>query len=119
MALGEAHSVLIPHQFAVIVPGYRQAQGSIQQNLAGGGFQQVGAADDFSDLHGGIIDYYGQLIGGDIIFSPDDEVAEIFAGHQLLRTQVQINERNFFSIGDAKTPVHSGGGASLRFGSTA
>ena len=96
-----------------------KSQGSIQQNLAGGGFQQICAANDFGNLHGGIVNYYRQLVRGNIIFSPDDEIAEIFAGHHSLRTQMQIGKRNFFAIGDAKTPIHSCRGASLRFGSTA
>jgi hypothetical protein len=43
-------------------------------------FQQVGAADHFRDLHGGVIDDYGELIGGDVVAAPDDEVSEIAAG---------------------------------------
>jgi hypothetical protein len=31
-------------------------------------------------LHGGVIDGYGELIGGDVVAAPDDEVSEIAAG---------------------------------------
>lgn len=119
MALGQAYSLLIPHQFAVVVAGDGEAQRAIQQNLASGGFQQVGPADDFAYLHRGIIDYYRQLIRRNIIFSPDDEIAEIYTGHHSLWAQMQIGETDSFAIRDAKTPIHSRWAASLRFGSTA
>lgn len=119
MALGQTHSLPIAYQFAVIIPWDRQAQRSIQQNLASSGFQQIGATNDFGNLHRGIVNYDRQLVRRDIIFSPDDEVAEIFAGHHSLRAQMQIFKIDFFAIGYAKTPVHSCRAASLRFGSTA
>jgi hypothetical protein len=59
------------------------------------------------------------MIRGNVIFSPDDEVTEIFAGHHSLRAQMQIFKIDFFAIGHAKTPVYSCRAASLRFGSTA
>jgi hypothetical protein len=46
------------------------SQRADQQQLPCCAFEQVCAADDFSDLHRGIVDNYGQLIRGDIIATP-------------------------------------------------
>ena len=85
--------------------GWRPTERLIKQQLAGGGFQEVLAAHDFGDAHLGVIDHHSELIRGDIIMTPNYEVAEVFTRQEVLRTAVAINERNAFTVGDAEAPV--------------
>jgi len=83
----------------------RQIQSAVEQELAGGGFEQVFAADDFGDAHGGVIHDDGELIRGDVVVPPDDEVAEVLPGNQLLGAVTTVCERNDLPIRHLKPPV--------------
>ena len=85
----------------------RKAEGADEEQLARGGLEQVGSANDFGDLHGGIIDDHGKLIGGDIVATPDDEVAEVLSHNVGLRPKVLIVEANGLAVGHTETPVHA------------
>ena len=64
VALGEADALLIAEERGVEVVDRGEAEGALKEELAGGGFEQVGAADDFGDAHGGVVDYAGELVAG-------------------------------------------------------
>ena len=55
MALGKASSCIVAHEIAVIIVGRNQAQGAEKKSPCGRS-QQIGSADDFCNLHRGIVD---------------------------------------------------------------
>jgi hypothetical protein len=85
VAFGEAGAGGVFDQRAVTELRSGQAEGAIQQQLARGGAQQVFAANHFRDAHGGVIHHDGQLVRGRIVETPDNEVAKVLAGDELLR----------------------------------
>lgn len=109
MTFGEAYAVLVAQQFAVVVGRCGDVECALKQNLARGGFEKIGPADDLGNLHVGIIDDDGELVRGDIIATPDDEVAEVAAGNVFLRALPQIGEAHRVAVGHTETPVHAGG----------
>ncbi len=108
VAFGEADAGVVEHQRAMIERGQREAEGAIEKKLPGGREQEVSAANDFGDLHGGIVCNHGELIGGNIVRPPDNEIAKVFAGGELLRTKMAVGERNDFTIGHAEPPTELG-----------
>jgi hypothetical protein len=65
MTFGEADTVLVGEELGVEVVGSGDVKGVLQEDLAGGGFEEVAAADYFGDLHGFVVDYAGELIAGE------------------------------------------------------
>jgi hypothetical protein len=59
VAFGEPDAVPVGEKAGVEVGGRGEAQGSLQEDLAGGGFEEVAAADYFGDAHGRVVDYAG------------------------------------------------------------
>ena len=81
---GQADAGMVGNQGAMIELRGKQPQGSIEKDLASSGLEQVFATDDFRDGHGGIIHDDSELIGGQIIVTPNDEISEIASGDELL-----------------------------------
>ena len=92
MTLGETNAGCVCDQRAMIESRWNQAKSSIQKNLSGGGFEEILAANDFGNLHCGIVNHDGELIRRDLIVSPDDKIAEVFAGDELLWTKIGVRE---------------------------
>jgi len=80
VAFGEADSGWVADEFAMKIVWRRVGEGANQQELAGGGFEEVGAADYFGDVHGLVVDHDCELVGGDVVAAPDEEVSEVVAG---------------------------------------
>ena len=59
VALGEADAVLVGEELGVEVGGRGEVEGALEEDLAGGGFEEVAAADYFGDLHVCVVDYAG------------------------------------------------------------
>ena len=129
MAFGEADAVGVAEQRGVEVGDGGQVERALEQDLAGGGFEQVGAADDFGDALVGVVDDAGELVAGQADVggvageraTPDEEVAEgIFgcgggvSGGEGLGAEVAVGEAYGFAVGDAQAVV--GGGEELRRG---
>ena len=55
MALGQAEAVGVAHEVGVEVGGCGVVEGSLQEDLAGRGFEEVAASDDFGDLGEGVV----------------------------------------------------------------
>lgn len=83
--------------------GRCEAERPVEQNLPRGGEEQIRAAHDFADLHRGIVHDDGELIGGNPIVPPHDEIAEIFSRYKLLWAEMAVNEGDGFAVGNAKT----------------
>ena len=105
MPLGQAYPVFIAHQIAVIKLRWPQAEGTIQKYLPCRRLQEIGAADNFRDPHLGIVDHDSELICGNIIATPDDEVAEVAPRNETLWTQMRVGKADFFAVGHAESPV--------------
>ena len=92
MAFGKAGAGFISHEGTMVEGGRGQGKRTEEQELAGGGEQEVRAANDFGDLHGGIVHDDGELIRGNVVMTPDDEIAEVFAGDELLGAEISVGE---------------------------
>src|SRR3984885_6261271 len=110
MPLGEALALRVFHQGAVIPERRLEAQRLVEKHLAGGGPEEISAADDLRDAHGGIVDYAGELIGRYAVAPPDQEVSEVVAGDEALGSEVLVMKFDGASIGYSEAPVDAGGG---------
>jgi len=113
VSLGQPVALIVGEERAVEESGWRPIEGAIEQELAGGGNEEISAADDFGDAHGVVIHGNGKLIGGEVIVAPDHEVTEIDSGGELPRSEVPVDECDRFAIGDAKAPIQGRFGVGL------
>ena len=109
MSLGQANVVLVKEKRAVEVSRRRQSQGAEEKKLPGGALEKIGAADHFRDLHGRIIRHHRQLIGGNVIAAPDQEIREILARGEALLSATLIFKSDGFSVRNAKPPADASG----------
>ena len=107
MALGQTNVSVVAQQGAMEILGRRGAQGVEEQKLTRCALQQVGAAYDFGNFHGSIVNRNRELIRGYIVTPPNNEVAEILAGDETLWALPEIVELEQFVIGHLKSPIHS------------
>ena len=105
MAFGEADAVFICHQGAVVEGWGRELEGFIKKELARGGEKEIRAANHFGDLHGGIVESAGELVGGEIIMTPDEEITEVVSRDAFLGAEMAIVEFDGFSLGHAEAPT--------------
>ncbi len=77
-----------------------------EQDLAERALDQVGPAHHLRDVHRNVVRGAGELIARYIIFSPDQEIAEVASRDRLLRPSMAVVEANSFPVGDAEAPVH-------------
>jgi hypothetical protein len=82
-----------------------EAKRAVEQNLAGGGFEQVGPTRHFCDAHGRVVGNAGKLITGTAVASPDHKIAEIFAGNEALWTEVAIFKLDYLAVVYAESPM--------------
>lgn len=82
VALGQADAVPVGEEMGVEVGGRWEVEGALEEELAGGGFEEIAAADYFGDVCVGVVDDTGQLVAGEAVLTPDEEVAEVFAGYE-------------------------------------
>ena len=110
VALGEADAVGVAHELAMEVGGGGVAEGALEEDLAGGGLEEVAAADYFGDVDEGVVDYAGELVareadvggvGGERL-APDEEVAEVDGGGEGLRAGVEVGEGDGGVVGSAE-----------------
>jgi len=59
VAFGQAGAVLVAEEMGLEISGSGEVESALEENLAGGGFEEVGSADDFGDAHGCVVDYGG------------------------------------------------------------
>jgi hypothetical protein len=59
VALGEADAVLVGEEVSVEVCGLREIEGALEEELAGGGLEEIAAPDYFGDLSVGVVGYAG------------------------------------------------------------
>ena len=116
VALGEADAVAIAHEVAVEVGGSWVVERLLKENLAGSGFEEVAAADDFGDVGEGVVYDTGELIAGkaDVRgvggewLAPDEEVAEVDGSGEGLRAGVEVGEGDGDVVGGAEAVIRIG-----------
>ena len=79
----------------------RQLQRAVEEELAGGGEQQIGSAHNLRDAHGRVVRHDRELIGRNIVVAPDDEVAEVASSDECLWAEVAVDEGDGLAVGDA------------------
>ena len=91
---GEAAAVGSDDEGEVVIAGLGlgECEGVVEEDLSWGGVEEVVAADDVGDVHVGVIDDDGELIGGGVVGFGDDEVAELLAGEESLRAAEGVGE---------------------------
>jgi len=83
-------------------------QRTIEEQLPESGAEQISAANHFGDLHGGIVDHHGELVGRHVVFPPDDKIAKLNPGAGPLRAGALIEKLQCFAFRNAEPPVHTG-----------
>lgn len=109
VAFREADAGFVEHKRGVVINRRGRTERAEEEELAKGGFHEVGAADDFGDAEIGVIDGAGELVAGDAVFSPNEKIAEVAAGGGDLRAERGVFEGERFTIGDAEAPVDGEG----------
>ena len=109
MALGETAARRVANEGAVIKRGRREAEGAVEEELTEGGLEEVFAADYFGDGHGCVVDDDSELIGGDVVFAPDDEIAEVAAGDGAQVPCPSVRKMDLLAVVDAEAPVYARG----------
>ena len=55
VAFGEAETMFVAEEMGVEVAGGGEVEGALEEDLACGGFEKIGTADDFGDLGVGVV----------------------------------------------------------------
>lgn len=108
MALGEALTFVVQYEIAVVEGGNGKPKGTVEQDLASSGFEEIFAADDFGDGHFGVVDGDCELVRGDVVAAPDDKVAEVTASSEGLWAEMLVDESDSFAVWHAEAPVNAG-----------
>ncbi len=87
----------------------RPAEGLIEQDLFGGGEQQIFAPYDLRNGHGMVIGHDGEFVAGKPVFAPHDEVSKIYASGKGNVAEALVLKANNDAIGNLKTPVDAAG----------
>ena len=82
----------ISNKWTMIKGWRRKLQRSVDEDLAGGAGEEIGPADDFGDLHGGVVDHASEMVTGLVVFTPDEEVAEIGPSRFLMETNRAVGK---------------------------
>jgi len=110
VAFSEADAALIGEEGAMAEGRGLPGEGLVEEELAGGGTKQIGAADDFGHAHEGVVDHAGQVVGGEAVMTPNDEVPEIDSGDEALGAAGDVMELDGRTIRNAEPPIDSGAG---------
>ena len=92
MAFGKTNAGFVGRQRTVIKVWRLQPERAVKQKLTGRGQKQISAPDDFGDSHRGVVRDHGELLRRHIVVPPDHEIAKIFAGDELLRSEMAVHE---------------------------
>jgi len=107
MTLGQPQTSLVPNQVAMKVGWYGKAEGADEEQLPGSRFQQVGATDDFGNLHRSVVRHHGELVSGNIIAPPNHEVAKILPGDESLLALTWVIQCDGLAFGNKESPIHA------------
>ena len=105
VALGEANAMLVGKESRVEVGGRGEKERALKEDLAGGGLEQVAAADYFRDVGLGVVNNAGELVAGQAVLAPNEEIAKVCSGFEGLRAKVFVFKVNDSFVGDTETVV--------------
>src|SRR5690606_13670920 len=81
------------------------AERANDEQLPEGGLDQIGAAHDFGDAEFDVVHGAGELVAGQAVLAPDEEVAEVASGYGASRAGGAVVEGDGLAVGHAKAPV--------------
>src|ERR1700761_5183408 len=109
MAFRETNACIVTHQIAVEVARSREPQGALQQDLPRCRLEQIASTHDFGNAHCRIVYDTGELIAGQAILAPNQEIAKIririATGDKTLWPGMRVEEAKSFAVGHAKAVV--------------
>ena len=82
-----------------------QTQCFVKQELQRGGKEQIGSANDFGNAHCRIVCHDRELIGGNAVVPPYNEISKISACDKPLRAEQCVNKADCFAVRHAEPPV--------------
>lgn len=89
------------------VLGRLDSERPIEQELPRGGAKQIRTANHFRDSHRGIIHDDGELVRGNSIVPPNQEIAKILPGFKSLQAKSAVMEGDYFTVVHLETPIQS------------
>jgi hypothetical protein len=107
MAFGQSGARIISQQITVIKMRRWEAQSTVQQQLPGGGLQQICSSYDFADLHGMVIGNDRKLVRRNIVSAPDYKVAKVASRHETLCSQTLVEKGDLLPFRNPEAPVHT------------
>ena len=78
-AFGQAASFGIAYEWAVEPLGLLRVEGLMQEDLAGGGGEEIGAPDDFGDSGEDVVHHNREFVGRDVVTVPNQKIAKVSA----------------------------------------
>ena len=105
MPFRETFTAFVADQLAVIKRRRVPTKRPIKQKLSRRGDEQIRAPHHLRDLHRMIVNHTGQLVGGQIIVPPQNEIAEIAPATVFLWTETTINAINALPVRNTKPPA--------------
>lgn len=109
-AFGQAVSLGIAYKRAVEPFGRLRAEGLMQEDLAGGGGEEIGAPDDLRDSGKDVVDYNREFVGRDVVAVPNQKIAEVPAGEFFDGAEISIPKGNGLPVWHTKPPIQAGWG---------
>ena len=82
-----------------------QPERAVQQQLPGGGKQQVCAAHDFGYFHCGVVRADGQLVGRRAALAPYEEVPEVPLSLEAHLSEVAVAKAHALALARGESPV--------------
>src|SRR5437899_893201 len=90
-----------------------KTQGTIKQELAGGGREQILATHNLRDFHRRVVNHHRELISRNVVVPPNHKIAKILTGYEALRAAAAIHEADILAIRNVESPVDSAYGMKL------
>ena len=109
ISFGQAFAFGVKHQFAMIKVWCFNSQAFVDQDLAGGGLQQVLTTHDLRYSHRNVVSHHRQFVGRKTILSPNQEVSEDLTCNERLRPAASILEREGSLVRHTETPIRRPG----------
>ena len=109
-AFGQAVSLGITYERAVEPLRRLRAEGMMQEDLAGGGGEEIGAPDDLRYSSENVVHHNREFVGRDVVAVPNQKIAKVSAGEFFDSTEISIPKGNRLPVRHAKPPIQAGRG---------
>jgi hypothetical protein len=95
----------IAYERAVEPLGRHCTQSPIQEDLASGGSEEVGASDDLRDSGQDVVYYNSEFISRNVVAVPNQKIAKVSTREFFDSGKISIPIRNHLPVGYAKPPI--------------